>query len=389
MRITIVSRIYDPEPSAASFMLSAIAAALVRAGHEVTVLTSSPPRGALISDDPDIRVRRASVIRDRGGYVRGYIPYLSFDIPLAFRMLFGPRADLYVVEPPPTTGAVVRVITTLLGRPYVYDAADVWSDAARMTTSSSIVLSLLRWVEKFAMQGAKAAVTISQGVVDRVRELGVVTPTTVVGFGADTSVFHYEPTSTSDSPYFVYAGSFSEWHGAEIFIMAFAAFSERHPHYSLLFVGNGSEKERLKELAQTAGVTAIEFRDPIPGAELVPILANATASLASLKPSAGYDYAFTSKVYSSMAVGCPVVFTGPGPTIPFIAEAELSQRSGVAVAYNVSAVVGALETFAAAPLDDKGRRRLSEWASKNHSIRAAAERVVDAISATFTAGGTQ
>lgn len=389
MRITVVSRIYEPEPSAASFMLSAVAAALVRSGHEVTVLTTTPPRGSVVADGPAVRVRRAPVIRDRGGYVRGYLPYLSFDIPLAFRLLFGPRADLYLVEPPPTTGAVVRVITALLRRPYVYDAADVWSDAARMTTSSSIVLSLLRWVEKFAMQGATAAVTISQGVVDRVRELGVSTPTTVVGFGADTSVFHYEPTVASDSPYFVYAGSFSEWHGADIFITAFAAFSERHPNYSLLFVGNGSEKERLRELAQTVGVTAIEFRDPIPGAELVPILANATASLASLKPSAGYDYAFTSKLYSSMAVGCPVVFTGPGPTIPFIAEAELSQRSGVAVAYEIAAVADALETFAASPLDDKGRRRLSEWASKNHSIQAAAERVVDVISTTFAAKGSR
>ena len=73
------------------------------------------------------------VLRDEAGYVRGYAQYMSFDLPLALRLLAGRRPDLVVAEPPPTTGAVVRVIAALRGVPYAYYAADVWSDASQAT----------------------------------------------------------------------------------------------------------------------------------------------------------------------------------------------------------------------------------------------------------------
>lgn len=390
MRITIASRIFSPEPSAASYALGRLAARLAEAGHEVTVLTTTPPKGIAIDDPTSLRVLRAPVLRDRNGYVRGYLPYLSFDLPLAFRMLFARRADLYIVEPPPTTGAVVRVVTALLRRPYIYDAADIWSDAARMATSSGAVLSLLRWLELFALRGAAHIVTISTGVVNRLGELGVTTPTTVVGFGADTSTFRYAPSSPPPKqPYFLYAGSYSEWHGADIFVDAFAQFSQQIPGYTLIFIGNGSEREILAERARELGISSIEFRDSVPGNELVPLLAGATASLSSLKPAVGYDYAFTSKVYSSMAVGCPVVFTGPGPTKDFIAKAERTQRSGIAVEYDASSVAAALARFAAHPLAPGERSALGDWTVKNHSLDAVADRIVRVAETLSAQSGRQ
>src|SRR3546814_10831501 len=38
-----------------------------------------------------ILVRRARVLRDAAGYVRGYLQYMSFDIPLAVRLLLARR----------------------------------------------------------------------------------------------------------------------------------------------------------------------------------------------------------------------------------------------------------------------------------------------------------
>jgi glycosyltransferase involved in cell wall biosynthesis len=380
MRVTIVTRIFLPEPSAASFMLSAIAHELADAGHDVTVITSTPPRGTAINDPPGVRVRRFPVLRDRAGYVRGYLPYLSFDIPVAVRMLCSP-ADVYFVEPPPTTGAVVRIVAALLRRPYVYDAADIWSDAARNTTSSALVLGALRRLEVFAMRGARHIVTISQGVVDRFRELGVTAPASVAGFGADTSVFGYMPAVESiPAPYFIYAGSYSEWHGADVLLHAFAEFTAEHPGYRLLFVGNGSERGRLEALADTLALDAhIEFSEPVAAVELVPLLASAVASLASLRPGVGYDYAFTTKAYSSLAVGCPVIFTGPGPTIAFLTEAEEAQRSGVAVPFEPHAVAKAMAHFASSPLVPTERMKLAAWTAEHHSLAASARRSARAI----------
>ena len=378
-RVVIASRIFTPEPAAASFALENSAHAFRDAGWDVRVLTTTYP-GAASGREAGITVRRAPVLRNAAGYVRGYVSYLSFDVPLLFRLLFMRRADVILVEPPPTTGAVVRFAAGLRRIPYVYDAADIWSDAAVNTTDSRFVLRTLLALERFAMRGARHAFVVAPAYAARMRELGIRTPTTVVGFGADTESFEYRSSPRSaEAPFFVYAGSYSEWHGADIFVSAFAPLVARHPGARLLFVGNGAERPALERLAADLGVSAsLEFRDPVPPAELAGILGAATASLASLKPGVGYDYAFATKVYSSLAVGCPVVFTGAGPSGPFIAAASTEVSAGSAVAYDAVAVGAAMEALTQAPPDDEQRRALSGWTRAHHSLRAVAERVVSA-----------
>ncbi|MFE6734192.1 glycosyltransferase family 4 protein [Microbacterium sp. NPDC057650] len=376
MRIVIISRIFTPEPAAASFLLRATAEAFRDAGHEVEVLTSSPPASASGADPDGVEVRRARVKRDRQGYVRGYVSYMSFDIPAFFRLLFSRRSDLYLVEPPPTTGAVVRIVAWLRRTPYVYDAADLWSDAAGVVTSSTVVLGALRAVERFAMRGAAHAFAISQGLIERMRQIGIEVPATAVGFGTDTSSFRYTPQEPPVDPVFVYPGSYSEWHGAEVFLDAFAGVRAAYPQARLIFIGNGSEQPRMREKIAESGLSGVEFHDPVPPEQLATVLSAATASLASLKPDAGYDYAFTTKVYGSLASGCPVVFSGVGPTAPFLRAESSHHPVGVAVEWDADAVREAMLSAAAAPLPEAGRVELAAWASERYALSTVASRIV-------------
>lgn len=387
MRITIVSRIYRPEPSAASFYLGSVADALTAGGHEVEVLTAKPVPGQGEASRGE-RVKTFPVLRDANGYVRGYVQYMSFDIPLAFRLLFAKRPAAVFVEPPPTTGAVVRVVCAMRRIPYVYDAADIWSDAAGQATSSGAVVSVLRWLEKFAMRGAAELVTISHGVVERVRQLGVTTPADVTGFGADTSVFGYR--EVAQEKLFIYAGTYTGLHGADILIDAFAQFSDTNPGYRLRFIGNGTDQDEMLARAAELGIaSAVEFADPVPAAELSPQLARAVASLATLKPGGGYEYAFTSKAYSSLATGCPVIFAGPGPTGPFLEEAATRVPVGTAVAYGAAAIAAAMRAAAETPLSPGDRQSVAAWTAEHHSMRAVAERVAARIIAVGSRAGSR
>lgn len=375
-RVVIVSRIFGPEVSAAAGILRSWASAFHDAGFDVEVVTTKPPRGMAIADPGGIRVRRAPVLRDKQQYVRGYLSYLSFDIPLFFRLLFARRADLYVVEPPPTTVAVVRVVGWLRRTPYVVRAADLWSDAAAMVTRSRFVLGALRRVEVWGLRGARRLFAAHAPLVARFREVGIETPTTAIGFGADTDAFRYRPQSARTVPLFVYPGTHSEWHGAGIFVDAFAAILPRHPGARLQFIGNGEERKALTAKSARLGVAdAVDFHTPIPPAQLAPILSGATASLASLKPGQGYDYAFTTKVYSSLAAGCPVIFAGVGPTGPFLRAAD-SPDVGIAVDYDIEAVVAAMERAIAHSPGPEARERLSDWTREHYSLTVIAQRVV-------------
>ena len=381
LRVTIVSRIYRPEASAASFFLGGVVDSFTAAGHDVEVLTAKMPQG-LHPEPRGERVRTFPVLRDRNGYVRGYVQYMSFDIPLFFRLLFAKRPDVVFMEPPPTTGFVVRIVCGLRRIPYVYDAADIWSDAADNATGSQAVIRILRGLERFAMKGAARIVTISQGVADRIAELKVRTPVAVTGFGADTESFRYEEAPIE--PVFLYAGSYSVWHGAEILIDAFAEFSESRPGYTLRFIGNSTERSRLAERAAELGVAgSVEFLHAIPAAELRPQLARATASLATLKPGSGYDYAFTTKAYSALAAGCPVIFAGPGPTVPFIEDARRHVQAGAAVAYEAAAIAEAMRAIVDAAPDAAERFATARWTQEHHSMTSVAERVRAVVEETL------
>lgn len=377
MRIVIATRIFGPEISAASAILRMWAEEFRDRGHEVVILTAKPPRGLVINDPEGIVVRRAAVKRDRQQYVRGYLSYMSFDIPLAFRLLFSRRADLYIVEPPPTTVAVVRVIGALRRTPYVVRAADYWTEAAELVTSNPLIIGFLRRLESWGLRGARVLFAAHQPLIDRFRQVGITTPAIPIGFGADTTHFRYEGQEPAKPPLFVYAGTHSEWHGASIFVEAMPQVLAKHPGARLEFYGNGEERQTMRSRAGSLGIErSLDFHAPIPPAQLSPILARATVSVASLAPVAPNEYALATKVYSSLAAGCPVIYTGPGPTIDMLNESE-NRHAGVAVGYDVDAVADAMIAAADKPLPPTARAELAAWSAAEFSLAAIAGRIVD------------
>lgn len=377
MRVVIATRIFGPEISAASAILRLWAEEFRDRGHEVVILTAKPPRGLVISDPEGIDVRRAAVKRDRQQYVRGYLSYMSFDIPLAFRLLFSKRADLYIVEPPPTTVAVVRVLGALRRTPYVVRAADYWTEAAELVTSNSLVIGFLRRLEAWGLRGARVLFAAHQPLIDRFREVGIDTPAIPIGFGADTAHFRYDGHEAATPPLFVYAGTHSEWHGAGIFVEAMPHVLAEHPGARLEFYGNGEDRESMQSRARELGIeSALAFHSPIPPAQLSPILSRATASVASLAPVPPNEYALATKVYSSLAAGCPVIYTGPGPTVEMLNDAA-NPHAGVAVGYEVDAVAAAMIAAAEQPLPPPARAHLAAWSATEFSLTAIAGRVID------------
>lgn len=394
MRIAIASRIFEPEPSAASLRLGALATALADAGHEVTVLTVSPPkrmRSSAHGAGRGFAVRRLPVLRDRDGYVRGYLQYLSFDIPLFFRILLGRRRDALVVEPPPTTAWFARLACRLRRIPYCYYAADIWSDAASQTGAPSWIVSAVRRVEVAAIRGARLVFSVSDGVTRRLAELGSGGRVVTVGNGIDTSAFAASSAENEgnkgegSAPTFVYAGTASEWHGAGVFVDAMAEVLRREPRARLRFIGGGSEVSALRARAAELGVgSAVQFEPTLQPEELGPILHRSTAALASVRGGAGYDFAFPTKLYSAASCGAPLIFAGVGPAVEFVRSevdgAAIGEACAMASAEVARAMIGAL----GAPATAERRARVADWARERVDLRPVAERIRAALEAEFT-----
>ena len=384
IHVTIASRIFEPEPSAASFRLGVLAQTLSELGHDVSVITVNPPKGLAGCADDDARtyrVERAPVFRDQAGYVRGYLPYLSFDAPLFFRLLFRRRADVIVAEPPPTTGFFVRLVSTLRRVPYVYYAADIWADGAAQTGAPKWIMRVVRSIERFAMRGARTVLSVSDSLTSRLAEIGVVDNVLTVGNGIDPRPFcsGAEPDEAYkrvSPPEFVYAGTASEWHGSTVFVEALPIVRTQLPGARIRFIGGGSEFEKIKALASRLDVSDAVTTEPfLPPTELAPILRGSTAALASIVPGNGNESTFPTKLYASTLCGTPAVFAGVGPAVKFLQVEVGGAPLGLPVGLEASEVAQAMLSIATQCRDLEQRKHMVRWGLDNVALSSVAERI--------------
>ncbi|MBU1250023.1 MAG: glycosyltransferase [Actinobacteria bacterium] len=351
-------------------------------GHDVEVLTSTLPRGSTPVEHPGgpprvgtVRVRRWPVLRDRQGAVRGYLPYLSFDVPLFARLLVAPRPDVILVEPPPTTGTVARWVGALRRIPVVYLAADIVSDAAEQAGTPSWIVGAVRRWERLAVTRAIAVLTVSHDFAARLRQWGVAEERLVViGNGADAAVFRPEGASAGgEHPFALYAGTASDVHGPEVLVEAIARVPELH----LVFLGGGTRHDALRRLGDKIAPGRVRVLPTVAPQEAAAWSRGALVSLASIAPARtqhGYPF-FPAKLHAAAMCGTPIVHVGDGPGALFAHEAPL----GVAVPFDADAVAEALRGALTAPASPSLRREFAEWARARVSLQAVAVRAADAL----------
>lgn len=333
-----------------------------------------------------VRVSRAPVLRDATGAVRGYLPYLSFDVPLLMRLLATRGGDVVVCEPPPTTGAVTRVACAVRRIPYVHYAGDLVSDAAAGQGTNPVVVAVVRALERFTLRGASRVIAVSDGVARRVEELsGRGAEVVPNGIDCDHPVDEGDPPPAgfpdAGGPVFLYAGTVAEWLGPEVFLDAWPEVRRRLPSARLVVLGQGSAWEALRRRAR--GMEGVDLVPAVSPTEARRWVFHADVALSSMRPGA-YDYAYPTKVLAALAQGTPVVHVGPGPVVADIGSADL----GAVCDFDPAAVARTMvEQAGRAPRDRAGdRARLREWVGTHRSLRVSSARAADIVLGVASAG---
>ncbi len=379
LKVVVATRLYTPEVGAAAFRLKALVDGLVEQGAQVEVLTTRPPRGTGVFK-PAYGLSRWPVLRDAGGNVRGYVQYLSFDIPLFFRLLMV-QADIVVSEPPPTTGVVVALSSLLRRRPFVYYAADVWTEALSAMDVPSGVKKLMGAIEGFVLRRAGAVIAVSEPVAEQVAKFNVSSGRIkTVGNGVDTTVFRPDgPVASAKNPYFVYTGTMSEWQGAGIFIDALALVQAEYPETELRFLGQGTDQDHLKSLAAATRSGAVHFGGVVPPTEAASWIRGAAGALVSIKPEQGYDFAKPTKIYAAAGCGTPVIFAGQGDGAAIVEAGGL----GISAHYSSEATANAMIQIMADPTvaGTQSRESRVQWVLDNASLAASGRVAAAAVEA--------
>src|SRR5688572_20137088 len=180
MRIALISAVFPPEPEPSSVMAAELAAAWVRAGHQVTVVAPVPnrPQGRVyqgfqrrlwtstsFEGARSLRVR-SWLIGERRRAADRILENLTFGLGSATALLVQSRPDVVIMETWPILAAATVVgQCALRGIPVVNYIKDIFPEAATaagLLASNSRVASALMRLDRWVCHHAAVNVVISE-----------------------------------------------------------------------------------------------------------------------------------------------------------------------------------------------------------------------------------
>jgi glycosyltransferase involved in cell wall biosynthesis len=341
-------------------------AELVRLGHQIEVVTSLPnyPRGRFFPGYTgklyikemrgDVCVHRVWLHPAMGGGIGRILNYLTFTLTCLYGVVRCNKPDYLFVESPPLTLSIPAFIASRFWNiPYIFNVADLWPDAIidNGFLTSGLAPRILSALEQWSYRRASYVNAVTDGIRNVLLSVKKVAPEKVLYLpnGADTR--RYRPTppdldlirrlGLEGKQVLLWAGTMGYAHGLDYVLQAAKLLSvDSAIHF--VFVGDGSARAQLENLARALNLHNVTFCDPVPVEQLPPYFSIALCGLASLRDLPTHDGARPSKIFPVLASGKPIIFVGKGECARLINEA----RAGLVVPpENPQAFAAAISTF--------------------------------------------
>ncbi len=327
MRVLLLNLYYPPDTSATAKMAQTVVNALAEK-HDVTVLCGRP------SYDPAERrpwrlyqsensgrvriIRAGSTDFPRVQMKKRVLNYLSYVFLAVPRALFLPCDVILVMTDPPFEGIVGAFVSILKRKPYVYNIRDLYPDMALggSIVSPGMLARIWEKLHRWALRRATRVVALGDDMRNRILAKGVdPAHVVIVRDGADLPAQGSKPSfdpqviqAIRGNSQFVllHAGNLG-FYGAWDTLLA-AARELAQDGVSIVFVGDGAERERLQSAA--SGLPNVRFLPSFPSNKIPSVLAAPDAHIITVKRGLE-GVVVPSKMYSILAAGKPVVAVAP------------------------------------------------------------------------------
>ena len=336
MRILLVGQFFDPEPS---FKGMNFARALVARGHQVEVLTGFPnyPGGIVY---PGYRIRpfqrewmdgipinRVALYPSHSRSSLGRaLNYLSFAASGTLGALLAvSRADVAYVYHPPATAVIPAMAMRAIRRiPYVLDVQDLWPDtlAATGMVPAGLPLRMVDTLVRATYRNAAHVVVQSHGFRECLLARGIPAEKVTVVYnwcdapslrGSDAEVGELVATAPREHFTILFAGTMGLAQGLDTVLDAAALCTTRLPNARFIFVGGGSDRERLERSSKKRGLQNVEFHPPRPPRAMPELFTQADVLLVHLKDEPLFRITIPSKTQAYLAIGKPVLMARSRP----------------------------------------------------------------------------
>jgi len=402
MKILYVSQYFPPEMGAPSARVHELSREWVRMGHQVTVLTGFPnhPVGVVFPGYRGQMIRREAVDGIRvvripiyaapnKAFFKRVLNYSSFWLSAS---TFGPflteRPDVVVATSPQFLTAVAGLWLARLKRvPFVFEVRDLWPrsivEVGAMRANSPAIRTLEK-LERFLYRSADHIVPVTDSFVGEIAAHGIPTAKmSVITNGVDLELFQPRPREQArralglpEGMLVTYVGTHGMAHGLDLILDAAKRLADDGIRF--LLVGEGAEKERLKERAAAERMENVTFWDQLPRDRVAQVYAATDLCLVLLRDLPLFRTVIPSKIFEFMGAGRPILTTVDGESRGII------ERAGAGVfspPENVDSLVDSIRALSRDParLDRMGALG-REFVQRSYSRPALAGRYLDVLS---------
>jgi colanic acid biosynthesis glycosyl transferase WcaI len=349
VKFLILTQYFAPEIGASQVRLAYLCRELAEAGHTVEIVTGMPHhhadrifpeyRGQFLFDGEweGLKVHRTWLYASSKSNVKRLISYASFALTCFFGMARSEKPDyLFVDSPPPFLAVPGWIAAKLWNVPLIFNVADLWPDSVRDlgVMSDGFLMRMAFHLERWIYKHATVVTAVTEGIRESLlRSKGL--PQEKVLFlpnGVDTRLFR--PTAPDEflknklglagKKVILYAGNHGYAGAVEQILYAAQALRDDSSFHFLL-VGEGPEKPKLIELANTLGLNNVTFHNEVPLSEVPAFVAMSDLGVVTLRKSKVMAGARPAKAFVMMAGGKPIVMAAEGEA------ARLIQTAGAGV----------------------------------------------------------
>ena len=322
------------------------------AGHQVSILTGFPnhPTGVVPAEWRS-RSRRLTY-HQKIGQVDVYrtwlwpLPnrkahermrnYASFCVSAAVRGMTIPSPDVIIASSPQLlVGLAGWWLAFTRQIPFVFEVRDLWPEslgAVGAAGERSLLHHALARIAGFLYRRADRIVVVTSAFKDHLihRWRVPAQKIDVVENGVETDLFAPDSAAAAgrrtelnaESRFLVsYIGTLGMAHGLETLLDAAATLQSKAPHVLFLLVGEGSEKERIKSLAQSRGLANVRFLDQQPREKIPSFISASDLCLVLLKKTDVFKTVIPTKMLEYMSCARPVILGVEGQARQILEDA--------------------------------------------------------------------
>lgn len=317
-------------------------------GHDVTVVTGFPnhPTGVIRPEYRGYFVKRENVegigllrtwvyVVANKGFTKRVLNFLSFFFSsLILGAMLTKRPDVVVGTSPQFFCAVAAYCLSVIKRaPFVFEVRDIWPQSAVElgALKNRLLIRLLEAIENYLYRRAALIIPVAESSRQYLIGKGVpAEKIVVVPNGIDAKYLASAQTAPEAlreelglaGKFIVsYIGTHGMSHALEITLRA-AKELECDQAIHFLFVGEGAEKEKLKQFASELKLSNVTFINEQPRERLLSFYRASDVSVVPLKRLPIFKKVLPSKLFELMGAGCPVICGVEGEAAALVTAAE-------------------------------------------------------------------